>query len=426
MRIVFFNPIGEIGGAERVLLLLLAHLKNDAAKQSPTMSGATNSQSPLELRVLLGSDGPLRAEAERLGIAVDVFPLPAALLTFGDSQLSREHGGGRFLTRVRVLFRAALSLPVGLLYLVRIRRKLRELAPDLIHSNGLKTHLIAALARPKRAKLLWHLHDFLGDRALIGRLLRMLRGRATLAVANSDAVRDDAAALLLPLDIMTIHNGIDVDRFSPASGDVPLLDRLAGFPPASPSSIRIGLVATYARWKGHEIFLRAAAAIMRNASSSPLRFYIVGGPIYRTAGSQYSEQELRSLVAELGLTPSVGFVPFQPDTAAIYRALDVVVHAGTRREPFGLTIVEAMSCGRAVVTSAAGGAAEIAEQGVNCLTFPMGNVAELAAAIMQLAGDPALRERLGQGGRATATDRFAAPVMGRAFTELYQSLHCST
>ena len=413
MRIVFFNPVGEIGGAERVLLLLLAELKNCDSR---------NDAAKIEPLVLLGSDGPLRNEAERLGIAVDVLPLPAALLAFGDSQLSRKQGGG-FLSRLRILCRAALSLPVGILYLVRLRRKLRELAPDLIHSNGLKTHLVAALSRPRRTQLLWHLHDFLGDRALVGRMLRMLRRRATLAVANSDAVRDDAAPLLRPLEITTIHNGIDVARFSPAPGDGASLDRLASLSPAPPNTVRVGLVATYARWKGHETFLRAAAEILRNAPPAPLRFYIVGGPIYRTAGSQHSEQELRGLTAELGLANHVGFVPFQPDTAAIYRALDVVVHASTRREPFGLTIVEAMSCGRAVVTSAAGGAAEIAEPGTNCLAFPLGDVAELAAAIKKLADAPALRERLGQGGRATAADRFAAPVMGRAFAELYRSLH---
>ena len=64
---------------------------------------------------------------------------------------------------------------------------------------------------------------------------------------------------------------------------------------------------------------------------------------------------------------SVGFVPFVEDPVPVYRALDVVLHASTQPEPFGLTVVEAMACGRAVVVSAAGGAAELFTDGVDAL-----------------------------------------------------------
>ena len=50
------------------------------------------------------------------------------------------------------------------------------------------------------------------------------------------------------------------------------------------------------------------------------------------------------------------------------RALDIVVHASTEPEPFGLTIAEGMASGRAVIVSAAGGAAEIVQDGVDALT----------------------------------------------------------
>ena len=65
MRITFLNPIGEVGGAERVLLAAI----RGASKHLP---GA-------RLDVVLFADGPLRAEAERLGATVAVVPLPASL-----------------------------------------------------------------------------------------------------------------------------------------------------------------------------------------------------------------------------------------------------------------------------------------------------------------------------------------------------------
>ena len=70
------------------------------------------------------------------------------------------------------------------------------------------------------------------------------------------------------------------------------------------------------------------------------------------------------------------------------RALDVVVHASTQPEPFGLVIAEAMACGRAVITSAAGGAAEIIDAGVDAITHPPGDAASLSACMVRLARDP--------------------------------------
>ena len=58
--------------------------------------------------------------------------------------------------------------------------------------------------------------------------------------------------------------------------------------------VRIGLVATYARWKGHETFLRALAQL----DDARARGYVVGGPVYETAGSQHSRDELEQLVQE--------------------------------------------------------------------------------------------------------------------------------
>ena len=68
-------------------------------------------------------------------------------------------------------------------------------------------------------------------------------------------------------------------------------------PPARPV-VRIGLVATFARWKGHEVFLRALAAMPKD---EPVRGYIIGGPVYDTAGSQHTMEELQALADGLGL-----------------------------------------------------------------------------------------------------------------------------
>ena len=81
------------------------------------------------------------------------------------------------------------------------------------------------------------------------------------------------------------------------------LDALAGLPPAGDGVTRVGLVATFARWKGHATFLDALAQL---PESLPVRGYVVGGPVYETAGSQVSLDELRALARRSGLDGRVG------------------------------------------------------------------------------------------------------------------------
>jgi glycosyltransferase involved in cell wall biosynthesis len=165
----------------------------------------------------------------------------------------------------------------------------------------------------------------------------------------------------------------------------------------------VGLVATFARWKGHEVFLEAAARV---PADRPCRFYVVGGPIYQSAGSQYTPEELKGRAEALGLNGRVGFTGHQSDPVAALRALDVVVHASTRPEPFGRVIVEGMACGRAVIAMRDGGAAELFDHEVSALGCRPGDPDELAGAMTRLVDDPSLRERLGAAGRRAALSRF--------------------
>jgi glycosyltransferase involved in cell wall biosynthesis len=99
-----------------------------------------------------------------------------------------------------------------------------------------------------------------------------------------------------------------------------------------------------------------------------------------------------------------------------------VVHASTCREPFGRVIVEAMACARPVITSAAGGAAELISAGNNALDFRMGDCAHLAARIRELADDAQLRRRLGAAGRMTVMENFDRRRLGNQLASLYRKI----
>ncbi len=401
MSVLFLSPSAGLGGAERVLLTMTAELRRHAPG--------------LPLHAIVLGDGPLNARLEAQGVGMTALPLPAGLARLGDSRLVLGSGGA-----VALGARAAAALPGLCGWLRHFRAAVRRRQPAIVHSNGIKTHLLARLAGLGDTPVLWHVHDFYGARPVACRLLRRAAGRLRGAIAISAAVADDFRAAVAGRPVAVVPNAVDTAHFAPRAADADALDRLAGLPPPPPGTLRIGLVATYARWKGHDVFLRAAAELARDPSAPPVRFYVVGGPVYATDGSQFCRTELCALARGLGIEAAVGFVGMQDDPATIYPALDVVVHASTRPEPFGLTIVEAMACGRPVVAARAGGAAEIVTPGHDALGVPPGDVPALTGALRALRADAALRAALGRQARETATRRFDRARLGAQLWAVYR------
>jgi glycosyltransferase involved in cell wall biosynthesis len=402
MHIIFLNPSGRMGGAEAALLDLMASLR--AAEPE------------WQLELIISAAGPLAAKAEALGVVTNVLPLPDSLSRLGDAGAGGPAGDS--LSRFRLLRQLIFHSPGGAVYVRQLRRMLRERAPDAIHSNGFKMHVLAALAKPRAVPLIWHLHDYVQPRPFMARLLKLLQSRCALALANSNSVgRDAKLACGNGLPVQTIYNGIDLTVFAPG-GDRLDLDALSQLPTAGPETIRVGMLATLARWKGHETFLRALSLL---APALPVRGYVIGDAQYQTEGSQFSLAALKTMAERLGVSSRVGFTGFVAEPAAAMRALDLVVHASTEPEPFGLVIVEAMACGRAVIVSDAGGAAELIASGVNALVHAPGNAEQLAERITELAADPALRARLGAAGRTTAEQRFNRTRLAQELIPIYQN-----
>jgi glycosyltransferase involved in cell wall biosynthesis len=280
-------------------------------------------------------------------------------------------------------------------------------------------HLLAAAAGAP-APLVWHLRDFVGQRPLVPIGLRALRWRADASIAISQAVGEDARRVLPKPDVHVVYDAIDTDLFAPA-GRVAPLDALAGCAGPPEGCVRVGLVATYARWKGHEVLLEAARRVIAHPDASRIVFYIVGGPIYDTTASQYSLEELRALASRLGLGERVRFVPFQSRIDEVFRALDVVVHASSRREPFGRTIAEGMATGKPLIVANGSGAAELFADGSDAVGVPPSDPGALAEAVRRLALDPAERVRLGRIGRATALERFSRARLAREVFAVYRA-----
>ncbi len=400
MKIVYLNPSGQLGGAEISLLEILASLR--AVRPD------------WHLHLVVAEDGPLVSRAQALGISTIVIPFPPALARLGDANRAN-----RFI----LLYKLLSAVKDVLAYVNRLRSALRELAPDLLHTNGFKMHILGLWSRPPQVPVIWHIHDYVSKRPVMARLLRRHARQCAAAVVNSKSVADDLRSICGDLSqVYTVYNGVDLNRFSPA-GEKLNLDSLAGLPPAEPETVRVGLIATFGRWKGQPVFIKALSLL---PARLPVRGYVIGSALYQTEGSQYSLIELRNLASQLGIAEKIGFTGFIENSEAAIRSLDIVVHASTEPEPFGLVIAEAMACGRAVIVSESGGAAEITDTGINALGHRPGDAESLATDIERLSTNSDLRIRLGNAGRVTAEQRFDRLRLASELIPIYKQAISST
>ena len=397
MKVTFLSVSAEMGGSEVSLLELVRGLRRIVPRW--------------RLDVVVPREGTLASSMRECGAGVHVLALPSRLARLGESS---GRGVATIVGRGTSMVLAAGS--VGS-YSRRLGRLLSELAPDVLHTNGFKLHVLGARVAPLPAAVVWHIHEYVARRPISRALLRRYASRCAGVVANSQSVAADVASVLADgTPVVTIYNAVDPREFSP-DGEARDLAALAGLPAAEPGTVRVGLVATYGRWKGHVTFLEA---IRRLTPSARWRGYIIGGALYDTAGSQHTRDELEHLIASFGLAGRVGLTGFVDRPAAAMRALDVVVHASTQPEPFGLVIAEGLAAGRAVIVSCGGGAGELVRDGVDALTHPPGDVEALARCLERLIADPALRTRLGAAGRESALRRFDPDVFTRGFIDVYE------
>ncbi len=387
LRILYLNPGAQLGGAERVLLDSLASLRI--------------AEPDWELHLIAGELGPLLTEAQKLGVSVECVRFServAQLGSFGTGVSS-------------ALAASARALPQLLANGAALKRRIRAFQPDLIHTHGFKMHLLGAWLGG--APVVWHLHDYVTSRALMSKALQLSAGRVRGAIAVSESVAQDARTVFgETLPIRTVLNAIDLKGFS-RSGTVADLT-------VTPDVVRVGMVGTFARWKGHETFLRALAH--PRVRSTNMHAYIIGGPVYRTTNSQWTLDELLNLARELDLNDRVTFTGFTAKPAEAMRALDIVVHASTEREPFGLVIAEAMACGRAVIATKSGGAEELFRDGIDAIGTEPGDVDALAEAIENLAAFPGRRDFLGQAAAQAAAHNFDRKRLGPQIAEFYRQV----
>lgn len=371
MKVLFVDHEAECGGAEESLLDLLGAL--DRTRCTPV--------------VACSPGGPLAARARALGVAVHAVPMA-------------------FWGRARKAWGLARAA-------TRLARLVRREGVSIVHTNTMIAGYCGLLAaRLAGVRCVWHVRD-------LGYPLpaRWAAGRADVVVANSRATRASLTGAAWERSVV-VYNGLDAAFFRIGEADRERTRRALG---VSSRTRLVGMVGRLDPWKGHDVFLRAAARVAQRERD--VRFLIAGDVVFDAARRRHAgyRARLEALVRDLALGHRVRFLGRRDDVPALLAGLDVFVHPSVRPEPFGRAVAEAQAAGVPVVASRCGGIPEILEHERTGLLVPPGDPEALAGAIGALLGDPDRAATMARSGR-TAAERFCADRHARALEAVYTAL----
>jgi glycosyltransferase involved in cell wall biosynthesis len=248
----------------------------------------------------------------------------------------------------------------------------------------------------------------------IDRVIATCPAEERILVREYDA--DSARLSMIPL-------AVDTQRFQPMAQSEARRQIEADIPAGGPLVVYVGRLLPR---KDIRNVVRALALLNREtpAGAAPVRLMIVGGD-GRTPDPNATPEigELCRLADDLGVRQFVHFTGKrqQEELRAYYAAGDVVVTTPWY-EPFGLTPLEAMACGRPVIGSAVGGITFTVRDGETGLLVPPRDPAALAARLRDLLNDDSRRVRMGDAARQRVERHFTWPSIARRTADLYASL----
>jgi glycosyltransferase involved in cell wall biosynthesis len=347
----------------------------------------------VDIRVILGEDGDLVERLQDAAISVEILALPAAARdTRKDTVTARGVGLAAGAETAR--------------YVASLRRRLRQLRPDILHTNSLKSALYGGAAgRAAGVPVLWHVRDRIAPDYLPGAAVRLVRAAA--------AVLPTAVVAPSEVTMATLPGRRPAIRAVVADSVDPPPD--AGERSQDPHPFRVGIVGRLAQWKGQHVVIEAFAMAF---PAGPTELWLIGDAMF---GEAAYVDRIRRQIESLDLAGRVELRGFRGDVWAELAQLDVLVHASISPEPFGQVVLEGMAAGLPVIAAVPGGPAEVMVDGVDGLLTPSGSVEALAAALVRLAGDPALRDRLGRNARTTAA-RYTPERTAQGLLEVYRQI----
>lgn len=353
----------------------------------------------------------------RLPFEIDI----AAGRCEGDAAFDASHEAR--VRRVPLVFTTwSVGHPKGAVQYLRtaraVRRLLAETRPDAVHCGKcLPDGLVALAARLWRPIPVWtYVH---GEELRLAATSRELRKLTQHVLAKSATVVSNSGhtkQLLVsdwgvaPEKVSVLHPGVDARTFAPAAPDADARHRLGW------TGRRVVLtVGALQKRKGQDMMIRALPDIRRRCPDV----------LYAIAGEGWERPYLQQLVADLGVTDLVQFRQVVSDVELVecYQQCDLFAlpnrQVGWDFEGFGIVLLEAQACGKAVIAGRSGGTGEAIAPGLSGQLVDCDTPDPLARAVVALLDDPDRRLAMGTRGRQLVEDRFDWPRLTRQAAVLF-------
>lgn len=366
LRVLFLSPVGDFkGGAERTLIDLLE------------MDG-------LDMVLAVPGPGPLTAYAEQRGVPV---------VTYSMGHVADIH---------RPL--KPISMLLGLRDALRCARQIAQLCRTFnchcVHSNGMKTHVIAGIARWLFGIcVVLRLHDIPYTR------LERLTWQLLRVAADNVAVVSPPCwpARALPRNVRVIPDGIRLTAVEPAWRE-----------PRRP--IRLGFVGRFHPHKGLDLLVDWLVA----ARSAGIDWSLVMRGRAAPEESAYWER-IRQRLEEARISDRIAIEAWRDwrnDWRSVYDDIDVLLVPSVNPEPLGRVIMEGLAVGVPAIAFPAGGIPMLIKQGVT--GYLADTPASFVVALKELISHPENFNEVRRNGYTSMREDFSIAVLHRKMRDVYQ------
>jgi glycosyltransferase involved in cell wall biosynthesis len=310
-----------------------------------------------------------------------------------------------------------------------LKQLLRKLEPDIIHTHSAKAGILGRFAgwslkgklpnKPRPLPLVVHTIHGLAFHPYQSSLLNAFyiaveraagkRTDAFITVADTMTEKARAAGIGLNKPYTTAYSAIEEEAFltPPPLKQIALFRQKYNIPM---DNVVFVCIARIAELKGHEYIIESAR-MLRRSYKNCCWLFVGDGAMMEATQAKIHHEGLSDCFKFTGLLPPEN-IPL-----AIH-ASDVLVHCSLR-EGLARVLPQAMLCGKPVVSFDIDGAKEVVNPNTGFLTAPE-NVGQLIGACEKLLDDAALRQRLGENGRAFVTQKFAPETMVNTIEQVYQ------
>ncbi len=377
MNILVLNNTSDLYGGSRILSIVVDIL-------------AKGGHNPI---VILSEKGPLIDELDRLGVEWRII-------------------------RLGILRRKYLSIK-GILNRINVTRKawkalnslIDEKQIDLIYSNTTGVFIGAFLAKRRKIKHVWHVHEIITKPVAFTHILGYLLGKCSdLVIVVSDAVKTHWLKHISGAPIERIYNGINTLPFEQKLGDLKL--KLA----IPEKDILILMIGRVNHWKGHHYFLDIAEHIQ--AENKNVHF-VLAGDAY--TGNEHLVEILKNRIENLSFANNVHYLGYREDIPNLLGSADLFVLPSTLPDPFPTVILEAMASATCVAATAHGGALEMIDPGKTGIHIPFDNAKAAAENIEVILNEVTLKH-LGALGRDRIQQQYSLNAFRGNILNTFNSL----